>query len=510
VAAPAQASRFYRFAVYEVDLRHEELRKHGARVKIQDKPFQVLAVLLERPGEIVSREELRERLWPADTYVEFDDGLNAAVKKLRAALNDSAGRPHYIETVPKRGYRFVAPLTIVAADEPATDFPVAIAGTPVAGQFREVFTRRPSRRSWMLLTASGVLAAALAAGLFFGLQRRAVETHRSEAVQEIRQGRELWRHRTAASLTQAIDHYNRAVELDPANAAAYSGLADAYIVLPFLSTIQQDVAYPRAKAAAERAVTLDPTLAEAHTSLADVKLYADWDFAGAEQEFQRALALDSNYATAHQWYAEFLSLLGRHDQAIKEVLCAEQLEPLSVIMYHQAGQVYQNARQYDNAIHQYERAIEIDPAFYPSYERLSDAMLHKGMYREHIETQLEFYKRHGANFYAPGGNSISRMEAMERGFASGGEKGYWRTRLDLERAMNASNAQAVTNETSMYELALGYAQNGDADNAMLWLNRLLAIHGNRILSINVDPDLDPLRRDPRFHQLIRRIGLPTP
>jgi len=507
VATPAQASPFYRFGVYEVDLRRGELRKHGTRIKIQGKPFQVLAVLLERPGVLVTREELRERLWPADTFVEFDDGLNAAVKKLRAALNDSAGRPHYIETVPRRGYCFVAPITIVAVDEPSAFIPIAAAPASVARLTQEVVTRRP-RRSWTLLALSGALATALAAALLSAYQHRTVEAHRAEAVQEILQGRELWRHRSAESLSQAIDHFNRAVDLDSANPAAYSGLADAYIVLPLLSTIQQDVAYPKAKAAAERAVTLDPLFAKAHTSLADVKFYVDWDFAGAEREFQRALALDPNDATAHQWYAEFLSAMGRHDQAIKEVLRAEQLEPLSIIMYHQAGQVYQNARLYDNAIHQYERALEIDPAFFPSCERLSDAMRHKGMYREHIETQLEFHRRHAANFYAPGADVITRLEAMERGFASGGKKGYWRARLESELAMNPFNAQM--NETSMYQLALGYTQTGDADNAMLWLNRLLAIHGNQLLAINVDPDFDPLRSDPRFHQLIRRIGLPTP
>jgi DNA-binding winged helix-turn-helix (wHTH) protein/Flp pilus assembly protein TadD len=508
VATPAQASPFYRFGAYEVDLRRGELRSYGTRVKIQGKPFQVLAFLLERPGEIVTREELRERLWPSDTYVEFDDGLNAAVKKLRAALNDSAARPHYIETIPRRGYRFVAPLTIVTGDEFATDVPAAVPVAASAGAPQETLLRPQSRRRRLRLAAYAGIAAALAAGLLFGLHRRTIETHRAEAVQEIRRGRELWRDRTAESLTQAIDHYNKAVELDPANAGAYSGLADAYIVLPLLSTIQQNVTYPKAKVAAEKAVALDPMLAEAHTSLADVKLYVDWDFAGTEREFQRALALDPNDATAHQWYAEFLSAMGRHDQAIQEVLRAEQLEPLSKVMYHQAGQVYQNARQYDNAIRQYDRALEIDPAFYPSCERLSDALLHKGMYREHLETQLEFYRRHSANFYAPGGTAITRTEAMERAFASGGKRGYWRARLELELAMNPANAPAEVNETSMYQLAVGYAQNGDADNAMLWLNRLFAIHGNQILSIGVDPDLDPLRSDPRFQQLIRQIGLP--
>ena len=287
MVTPAQPSPLYRFGVYEVDLRRGELRKHGTRVKVQGKPFQVLTVLLERPGEVVAREELRERLWPADTYVQFDDGLNAAVEKLRAALNDSAGRPHYIETIPRRGYRFVAPLTNVAAIGPATAVPTA----PPAAVLQEVFTRPPLYRRWQRLAAYALPAAALAASLLFGVHHRTVETHRAESVQEVRLGRELWRHRTAESLTQAVDHYNKALELDSTNAAAYSGLADAYIVLPFLSTIQQNATYPKAKAAAEKAVKLDPSLAEAHTSLADVKLYVGWDFDGTEREFQQAWPL---------------------------------------------------------------------------------------------------------------------------------------------------------------------------------------------------------------------------
>lgn len=507
MVTPAQASPLYRFGVYEVDLRRGELRKHGTRVKVQGKPFQVLTVLLERPGEVVAREELRERLWPADTYVEFDDGLNAAVKKLRAALNDSAGRPHYIETIPRRGYRFVAPLTIVAAIGPATDMPAAVPTAPPAAVLQEVFTRPPSYRRWQRLAAYALPAAALAASLLFGAHHRTVETHRAESVQEVRLGRELWRHRTAESLTQAIDHYNKALELDSTNAAAYSGLADAYIVLPFLSTIQQNATYPKAKAAAEKAVKLNPSLAEAHTSLADVKLYVDWDFDGTEREFQQALALDANYATAHQWYAEFLSLMGRHDQAIREVLRAEQLEPLSIMIYHQAGQIYQNARQYDNAIHQYERALEIDPTFYPSCSRLADALAHKGMYREYFETHLEFYRRHATSSYVPGANSITTMETMQRESASGGKKGYWRARLEMDRAVSAANAQGEIGETAMYAYVRDYAQNGEADNALLWLNKLLAARANEILGINVDPDFDPLRGDPRFQQLIHRIGL---
>ena len=199
--------------------------------------------------------------------------------------------------------------------------------------------------------------------------------------------------------------------------------------------------------------------------------------------------------------------MGRHDQAIREVLRAEQLEPLSIMIYHQAGQIYQDARQYDNAIHQYERALEIDPTFYPSCSRLADALAHKGMYREYFETHLEFYRRHATSSYVPGANSITAMETMQRESASGGKKGYWRARLEMDRAVSAANAQGEIGEMAMYAYARDYAQNGEADNALLWLNKLLAARANEILGINVDPDFDPLRGDPRFQQLIHRIGL---
>lgn len=323
-----------------------------------------------------------------------------------------------------------------------------------------------------------------------------------QAIQEYQQGRELWRQRSPETLAKAIAHFNRAVALDPSYAPAHAGLADAYLVLPFLSSVSQNEAYPKAREAAAEALAFDPLLAEAHTSAADVKLYVDWDFAGAEREFRRAIELNPNYATAHQWYAEYLSLVARHEEARKEIQRAQQLEPISVVMYHQAGQIFQNARQYDKAIEQYNRALEINPAFYPSCKGLADAVRHKGMYREAAETLREFFRRN-ASFYDPGGAAAIAVEKQVHGYAMGGERAYWLTTLRLELTNHDSFPVGT-----LYELAVDYAQLGDTENALRWLVKVYEARASNILSLKVDPDLDPLRSDPRFQELVRRIGLP--
>jgi tetratricopeptide (TPR) repeat protein len=248
-------------------------------------------------------------------------------------------------------------------------------------------------------------------------------------------------------------------------------------------------------------VALGPFLAEAHTSSADVKLYADWNFAGAEQEFRRALDLNPNYATAHQWYAEFLSLTRRQEEAVREIRRAQQLEPLSVVMYHQAGQIYQNARRYDEAIQQYNKALEIDPTFYPSSGRLADAFRHKGKYQEAIATEQEFFRRHASSFFAPGGDAALAADRLALAYRAGGVRGYWRARLKTHQEESYSIL-------ATYQISIDYGQLGDTADGLRWLSRAYDAHLSEVLSLNVDPDLDPLRGDPRFQELVHRIGLP--
>lgn len=484
-----------RFGVYAIDLSARRLYKHGIEIRLQEQPFQVLALLLESPGRVVTREELRQQLWPTDTFVAFDGGLNAAVNRLRRVLGDSADNPRFIETIPRQGYRFIAPIAAPASDEELS---------APAEQSEDTTPKIPARR-WLLnpltqLTAVMLGAIAIATGVFYSLRHAPIPIGNPEAIQEYQRGRELWRHRTPETLTKAIDEYKKAVALDPSYALAYSGLADAYIVLPLLSMVPQDEAYPKAQEAAAKALALNPLLAEAHTSEADVKLYVDWDFAGAEREFRRALELDSNYATAHQWYAEFLSLMGRHEEAIKEIQRAKELEPFSVIMYHQAGQIFSNARRYDESIAENDRALQINPAFEPSLEGIERALRHKGMYRESIEAQRQFLERN-PTFYGTNGAVQVAVEENARAYKTGGKQGFWRHVL-------ASRSRDPRNGRVCYGLAITYGQTGDVANGILWLGRVVQLHYAEALSLKVDPDFDPLRSDPRFQELVKRVGLP--
>ncbi len=495
----SQSGSLARFGVYAADLSARKLYKHGVEIRLQDQPFQVLALLLEHPGEVISREELHSQLWPTDTFVGFDEGLNAAVNRLRRALGDSADNPRFIETIPRQGYRFIAPIAEPAWDEgvSAPVEPSEVVAPPHAAWKSRLW------KSWRQLAGLALAAIAVAASGFYLFRHDPKPAGNQQAIQEYQQGRELWRQRSPETVAKAIAHFNRAVALDPSYAPAHSGLADAYLVLPLLSSVSPNEAYPKAREAAAKALALDPLLAEAHTSAADVKLYIDWDFAGAEREFRRAIELNPNYATAYQWYAEYLSLMARHDEAVKEIQRAQQLEPLSVVMYHQAGQAFQNARQYDKAIEQYNRALEINPAFYPSCGRLSEALGHKGMYREALETERQFFRRNAASFYDPGGAEALAVEKQAHGYAKGGEKGLWLARLRLDE----TNHDALS-VGKLYQLAIDYAQLGDTENALHWLGKAYEARSFDILSVKVDPDLDPLRSDPRFQELVRRIGLP--
>jgi tetratricopeptide (TPR) repeat protein len=182
-----------------------------------------------------------------------------------------------------------------------------------------------------------------------------------QAFQDYLQGRHYWALRTNQSLATAIDYFNRAIEEDPNDGRSYAGLAQCYIVLPMVAKTSQAEAFQRARDAAVKALTLDDSLAEAHLAIAEVALYQDWDFAGAEKEFKKTLDVNPNYSTGHQWYGEFLSIEGRHQEAIHELQAALELDPLSAVVHLQFGNTLQQARQYDLALDQYHETLKIDP-----------------------------------------------------------------------------------------------------------------------------------------------------
>jgi tetratricopeptide (TPR) repeat protein len=241
-------------------------------------------------------------------------------------------------------------------------------------------------------------------------------------------------------------------------------------------------------------VELAPQSAEAHTSLAYAKLYADWDFRGAEEEFRIALQQNPNYFTALQWHAEYLSLIGRYDDAIREITQALEMAPDLAVMHHNAGQIYQAARRYDEAINQYSIALRLDPTFLSSNVFMALAYKRKGMYDKALELELEYEEQMGD------ANRLALVRRLADTYRSGGVEGYLRELLALELEENP--------DRDSYGIAHCYALLGDKDSAFKYLDHAYQLHQSDLLGLNGDPELDSLRSDPRFLALRRRVGLP--
>jgi tetratricopeptide (TPR) repeat protein/DNA-binding winged helix-turn-helix (wHTH) protein len=509
------SGRIFRFGAFEFHLHARELRKRGLRIKLSGQPVSVLAMLLERPGEVITRDELQRQLWPAGTYVDFEHGVNAAVKRLRQALGDSADSPRFVETVARNGYRFIAPVSqSVGGLTQAPDQSKAEASQPAAPTHQVA----PSRhfRPLPVLIVGIMLVTVIAGGLALlqsdirqtiadeirvaliapdraRLARRHIPA--SEAYLAYSKGRFFWNRRTEADLKIAIGYFQQAVEKDPDYALAYDGLADCWAPLGWYAYMAPSETFPHAKAAVMKALALDDSLAEAHTSLAFVSLYYDRDWAKAEREFRRAIDLNPNYANGHHWYAEFLSLLERHEEAIAESERARELDPLSNIINTWVGSRYFFARQYDRAIEQYRNAIEMDPGFVPVHLVLGHALEQKHMHQEAI-VELE-------RAVDLSGGSPVYIASLAHAYGSAGRRSEARKLLDDLRKLSKQRY------VSFYDLALACLAVGDADQAFALLDRGIEERSPRVAFLGVDPRFDSLRSDARFKALMIRIGRPS-
>ncbi len=327
-----------------------------------------------------------------------------------------------------------------------------------------------------------------------GLEQRRMTKHYTEnadAYQLYLQGRFYWNKRTGEALKKSIEYFNRATQKDPGYALAYAGLADAYVLLPPYSAGSPQESFPEAKAAAKKAIELDETLAEAHTSLAQA-LYFEWDFADAEKEFQRAIRLNPNYATAHHWYG-FGPLGGmqRFDDAITELKRAQELDPLSLIINTDLGHTYIFAGQYDKAIEQLRKTLEMDQGFYYAHWCLGLAYQMKGSFRE---AQAEYEKAFQLN------DDPYVLALLGHLFAMSGKK---EQALKTLRQLEEISRQRYV---SSYSFAIVYAELNEKDKAFQWLEKCYQERCIHMLGIKFDPVVKNLRSDPRFAELVRRVG----
>ena len=323
---------------------------------------------------------------------------------------------------------------------------------------------------------------------------KSVKVVNPQAYESFLKGRYFWNKRTADGLKVALAYFNQAIDEDPRYAQAYSGLADTYSLLGDwqYAVMTPREALPKAKAAAIKALELDSTLGEAHNSLAFCLDGFDWDFDSAGKEFRRAIELNPGYATAHHWYAWHLSLLGRYDEAIVEMREAENLDPLSLIINADLAELLVLAHSYDESIRQSRKTIEMDPNFALAHNQLAQAYLQKHMNDEAV---AELQK---AEQLSGGGPTI--MANLARAYAASGKRSEALKLLsDLKKRSNSIYSHGS-------EIAVIYAALGDTDQAMNWLEKGYEERFNP--GVLLRPGFDPLRSDPRFQDLVRRIGLP--
>jgi eukaryotic-like serine/threonine-protein kinase len=320
-------------------------------------------------------------------------------------------------------------------------------------------------------------------------------TQNPEAYELYMKGRYAWNKRTGSDLNNAILYFNQAIAKDPSYALAYSGLADAYSVLTNFGGNPRDT-YPKSNAAARKALELDASLSRPHAVLGTNESEEDWDFAAAQGEFDKALELDPNDATAHQWYAEYLAMLGKEHEALVEANRAHDLDPLSPMIGEEVGGIYTYARKFDEAIAVCKKVSNENPTFAFVHNCLAFAYWGKRMYPEVVE-EFKMLARLSGDL-----RLSDYAAAIERGFHAGGWKGA------LTSGVGVLQAQRKTGYSSAYSIAELYADLGDKDQTFQWLNTALQEHDVNLISLKTDFLLDSLRPDPRFAELVRRVGLP--
>ncbi len=364
----------------------------------------------------------------------------------------------------------------------------------------EIWGQHYSRKSTEIISLpqeiAGDIAEKLRSKLSSSEKRQVTKqgTQNPEAYGLYLKGRYSWNRRTPSDNAAAISYFNHAIAKDPGFALAYSGLADAYVLVPAYGGTPSEN-FPRSNAAAYKALELDATLAHPHAILGANKMEYDWDFAGGEAEFKKAFELDPNDATARQWHALDIGTIGgREQEALAEIERARQLDPLSAIISSEVGYIQFLARQYDESIVSCKKVANEDPTYAQAYSCLAYTYWGKHMYSQVIEAWKAVGRLSGDR------NESDFAFAVEHGFRSGGWKGA------LTKGIGIRLEQRKTGYYSAYEIALLYADLGEKDEAFRWLNTAYQ-ERDRIIGLNTDFQFDSVRSDPRFAEVVRKVGL---
>ena len=443
------ANEVFEFGDFTLDPADRLLLLRGRPLRLTPKTFDLLVVLVRHRGRLMTKDRLLDMVWPRVFVAEINLSVN--ISALRKLLGRSRDRQAFIETVPTRGYRFVAPVTIRR-------------GTAA------LFLRTGSARS----------------------------DERSQASEDARraclQGRYHWNRRTAEGLDRAIQHYWRSLAFDAKFAPAHAGLADAYAAKGYLSYVAPADAFPSAARHAAIALDLDHTLAEPHASLGYAKLYHAWDWEGAEREFRRAIALDDSNAAAHQWLATFLLAAGKADEALDEIRRAQDGEPSSRAINTDVGFVHYYSGRYEEAVRQLDAVLEMDPEFPAAHLWRGRSLQELG----HYDAAIAAFRR-----------VDDQLKGWPVSIAARGHAQAVCGRTVAARETIAELRQLATRTfVTSYGIALIYAGLGEIDAAFSWLARAFEERSHWLVWLRLDPRWGGMRAEARFRELISRMDYP--
>jgi DNA-binding winged helix-turn-helix (wHTH) protein len=469
-----------RFGVFELDAAAGELHRRGRRVHLAGQPLKVLALLTSRSGAIVTRKELRRHLWSDGTFVEFDRGLNFAIAEVRAALGDDARHPRFIETIPKRGYRFIAD---VHAEEEA----------------------RASRTASLRYDMRAALAAAMV--LLVAQQPLRLRAHtRLTALPAARTAFDramTLSDENDAGRRSAISALRTATRLDPRFAEAYYALGELYLDLALKRDLPVDAAVGEARAAVERAVALEE-MPESRRLLGTIRLVADRDWTGARRDLARAVALEPKWDLGFVAYARLLSAGGDDAGAIAAIDRAETLSPNCDLILFEAGGIYARAGRTDEALDKLERAITFGPPRGRTIDDWSRQVRSRQFMISMARGDWTAAHRTAAKLVALSGAT----DAVRQAFESSDDT----TALDtfLARSVAITLRDAGARRAHVTQLAALEALRGRADAALDWLEQAEADRNADLLYVLRDPELSVLRPLPRYQQLVARVHRRAP
>jgi DNA-binding winged helix-turn-helix (wHTH) protein/tetratricopeptide (TPR) repeat protein len=483
-----------RFGAFELDVYSGELRHNGVKVRLADQPRQILQLLLERPGEVVTREQLREWLWTEGTFVDFDTGLNSAVRKLREALDDSAANPRFIERVPRRGYRFIAPVS----SAPASRAESTSLKTPVFG--------RSVRTVWIAGTFLVVVAAAVLIGHTVGSRggngRGASAPARArEARAANPQAQELYLKGVLAfggqspqAMRDAVAYFERAVAADPDFADAYSLLAQTQFQFLFGGSLAPRAVAPKVEAAARKAIELDDTLAMAHRTLGAILHIYYWKWDEGDREFRRAQELSGDAIDSHGLGFQGLIRARRIDEALVEAERVRKLDPRSFNAHINVAVARRAFGQFDRAISEVRRALEMHPGYARGHFQLGVTFVLMGRPQDAIP-ELE-----RAINASPEGNP--RFEAyLAYAYAAAGQP------LKAGRILQSLEARRRNQYVSSFGLALIHDALGDKAAALAAFERAYHERAVEIAQSEQYPRFTAIASEPEFLERMRSIGL---